>query len=99
MTEKIADSFELSPQQEQLWLAEPDGPKGAVQVVLALKGRLDADALTSALRRASERHEILRTTFLRQPGIRVPVQAVADQLPPDLTTARATSAAELEQLE
>ena len=63
MTEKIADSFELSPQQEQLWLAEPDGPKGAVQVVLALKGRLDADALTSALRRASERHEILRTTF------------------------------------
>src|SRR5437016_9217063 len=98
MTEKIADSFELSPQQEQLWLAEPDGPKGAVQVVLALEGPLDADALASALRRVAERHEILRTIFVRQPGILVPVQAVAQQLPPKFATAQVTSDAELEQL-
>src|SRR5664279_5238174 len=82
MSEQIADSYEVSPQQEQLWLAEPDGPTGRVQALIALTGPLDADALRSALRASAARHETLRTTFVRRPGIRVPLQAVADELDP-----------------
>jgi amino acid adenylation domain-containing protein len=82
MSEQIADSYEVSPQQEQLWLAEPEGPTGRVQALIALTGPLDADALRAALRASAARHETLRTTFVRRPGIRVPLQAVADELDP-----------------
>lgn len=82
MTEQTADTFELSPLQERLWLIEPDGPSSSVQARISLIGPLDADRLHAALRRAVERHEILRTRFVHRPGIRVPLQAVADELPP-----------------
>jgi amino acid adenylation domain-containing protein len=82
MSGQIADSYEVSPQQEQLWLAEPEGPSGRVQALIVLTGPLDADALRAALRASAARHETLRTTFVRRPGIRVPLQAVADALDP-----------------
>jgi amino acid adenylation domain-containing protein len=104
MSEQIADSFHVSPQQEQLWLAEPDGPAARIQVLVALAGPLDAAALEGALGRLVARHEILRTTFARQPGIRVPLQVVNDELRPswrtvDLSTLdEAEQAARLEEL-
>ncbi len=78
--DKTADSFETSPQQEALWLSEPEGPAARVQGVLALDGAVHAEALRAALGDAVERHESLRTTFQHQPGIRVPVQAVHSEL-------------------
>jgi amino acid adenylation domain-containing protein len=81
-----AESFETSPQQEALWLSEPEGPTARVQGVFAWNGALDADRLGEALRRCVARHEILRTTFQRQPGIRVPFQAVHGQLDPVVQT-------------
>lgn len=82
MSDKTADSYQVSPQQEQLWLAAPDGPSARTQVLLALVGPLDTGALEAALRRAAGRHESLRTTFVRQPGFRVPLQVVNDRLDP-----------------
>ena len=87
MTEQITDSFEVSPQQEQLWLAQPDGPSGRLQATFALDGALQANAVAAALQRATLRHEILRTTFVRQPGIRVPLQAIAEELAPAWSSA------------
>ena len=97
MSEQIADSYEVSPQQEQLWLAEPEGPSGRVQALIALNGPVDADAPRAALRAIVARHETLRTTFVRRPGIRVPLQAVADELDPAWATVDLGDLAEPEQ--
>lgn len=86
MTEQTADTFEVSPQQEELWRSEPDGPSGRIQATLSLQGALDPAGLRDALGRAVARHEILRTTFVQQPGIRIPHQAVADELAPAFST-------------
>ncbi len=82
MSDKIGESFQVSPQQERLWLGAPDGPAGRVQAVVSLAGPIDAVALRQALSGAVARHEILRTTFVRQPGILVPLQVVSDELEP-----------------
>ena len=82
MSDKIGESFQVSPQQERLWLAAPEGPAGRVQAVVSLTGAIDTAGVRQALRAAVARHEILRTTFVHQPGIRVPLQAVSDELDP-----------------
>lgn len=94
------DSFNLSPQQEQLWLAEPYGPSARVQAVITFAGELDAEALREALSTTVQRHEALRTTFVRQPGLRTPLQVIHQQLPPlwrtlDVATPEAPDQAEM----
>ena len=76
------ESFQVSPQQEQLWLETPEGPSGRIQAVVSLSGPIDPAAVPRALDSVVARHEILRTTFVRHPGIRVPLQVVRDELPP-----------------
>ena len=80
------DSFHVSPQQEQLWLGEPYGPTGRIQLEVGLQGPLDVARLESALHKTVDRHEILRTTFVPQPGMRVPVQVIHQQLAPSWRT-------------
>jgi amino acid adenylation domain-containing protein len=91
MVKKTAESFQTSPQQEALWLAEPDGPSARTQAVLQLHGPLDEAAMQEALRQAVRRHEILRTTFAREPGFRIPLQMVADRMEPEWTTIDVTA--------
>jgi amino acid adenylation domain-containing protein len=86
MVDQTSDSFNLSPQQEQLWIAEPDGPTVRTQAIIALQGALDDAKLEAALRRVVGRHESLRTTFAHQPGLRVPLQVVGEQLDPGFRT-------------
>jgi amino acid adenylation domain-containing protein len=86
-TDGIVDSFQISPQQERIWTSEPEGPAARNQVLLAIDGAVeDPNAVTSALRNAVERHESLRTTFVRQPGLTFPLQAVNAQLEPRIET-------------
>ena len=80
--DQMADSFQVSPQQEQLWASEPDGPSARTQALAVLRGRVDAAALEAGLRGVTERHESLRTTFVRQPGLRIPLQVVNEALAP-----------------
>ncbi len=75
-------TFRTSPQQEQLWLDEPAGPSGRTQALVEVAGPLDAARLREALRRAVARPEILRTTFVRRPAMRVPLQMIHDALEP-----------------
>ncbi len=84
-------AFRPSPQQERLWAVHPDGPAGRTQAVVALSGALDPEALRAGLGRIAERHEILRTTFARRPGIRIPLQVVHDELPPAFATSDLSS--------
>ncbi|MEA2125123.1 MAG: hypothetical protein QOI80_1905, partial [Solirubrobacteraceae bacterium] len=72
------EAFRPSPHQEHQWTIAPDGPAGCTQVTLAVAGAIDPTALDAVV----GRHEILRTTFSRRPGIRLPVQVVHDELAP-----------------
>jgi amino acid adenylation domain-containing protein len=80
------DSFQVSPQQQDLWEAEPDGPTARTQAVLAVEGEVSRSAIQDALRLTVERHESLRTTFVRRPGLTLPLQVVHELLEPRIET-------------
>ncbi|HSF43791.1 MAG TPA: non-ribosomal peptide synthase/polyketide synthase [Thermoanaerobaculia bacterium] len=73
--------FRLSPQQEHLWRAQGSRPaRGfACQGLLELRGPLDRGRLRHAVERTVERHEILRTSFQRLPGMSLPIQVIQDR--------------------
>jgi amino acid adenylation domain-containing protein len=72
--------FRLSPQQRSLWSAQQTAQSQAFRASSAI--RLDGDLSASLLRQAVEelvsRYEILRTTFVRPPGIKSPFQVISD---------------------
>ena len=70
--------YHLSPEQKRLWLSQPDGPTARVQCALALGGGWQAPLLREAVRRVVARHEILRTSFRRLPGMGTPLQSVEE---------------------
>jgi amino acid adenylation domain-containing protein len=78
----IVEGFRLSPQQRRLWLLQQDAMLAesafGARLVLLLEGELQADTLCAGLEMACQRHESLRTTFRRLPGVLLPVQSVAD---------------------
>ncbi|HEX2252152.1 MAG TPA: amino acid adenylation domain-containing protein, partial [Thermoanaerobaculia bacterium] len=77
------EGFALSPQQEHLWRLHEDAEPGAFRArcTLRLRGPLDAERLAAALRAVVARHEILRTGFRRLPGLKVPLQVIAGNVP------------------
>src|SRR5690349_21363852 len=86
MSARTSDSFQASPHQQHAWSAEPGGPTARIQAVLAIEGEVDEDAIADALRRAVARHEILRTTFVAEPGLMFPLQVVHRVLEPEIRT-------------
>jgi len=72
--------FQLSPQQQHLWLRQPSA---SARCVLLLTGDLQPAILKTAVAQVVQRHEILRTTFPRLPGMKVPFMVVAEDLRPD----------------
>jgi amino acid adenylation domain-containing protein len=91
------DSFHMSPQQALVWEAQPDGPTARVQSVLSIEGPLQPAVLADALRACVARHEILRTTFAAQAGLRLPLQVVAESLGPHIETLAVAEAAGAER--
>ena len=77
--EQLLVGFQLSPQQKRVWLLQPGGRAFRAQLAVELEGELRADWLDNSLRRIVGRHETLRTSFRRQLGMKVPVQAVAEE--------------------
>jgi amino acid adenylation domain-containing protein len=78
MQDENAISYRLSPQQELAWAMSPDGPADAGQLVIGLDGPVDVERLRNAFSLLVDRHEILRTTYVRQPGMKTPLQVVRD---------------------
>lgn len=74
--------FQLSPQQKQLWLAGADQHPFNSVICVALEGPLDAEKLKDSLAQIVARHEALRTTFERRPGMRIALQVVRPALAP-----------------
>ena len=78
--------FQLSPQQTRLWLLQQVRQVDPVQCAIMFKGDLNTDKLNEVLQQITDRHEILRTTFHHRPGIRLPIQVIADRSIPELRT-------------
>ncbi len=54
----------MAPAQRRLWMLHQADPSGyTMPIILRLRGFLDADALTAALRDVVDRHEALRTIY------------------------------------
>ena len=74
------EGFRLSPQQRSLWSlqqATQDTPFCAFSAI-RIEGDLNASLLQQAVRELVSKHEILRTTFVRPPGIRSPFQVIGE---------------------
>jgi amino acid adenylation domain-containing protein len=80
------DSFQASPQHDRFWAAEPTGPHARIQAVLAFGDGVGVSAVEDAVRFVVGRHESLRTTFVHQPGLTLPLQAIHEQLEPHIET-------------
>ena len=81
--QKIVEGFRLSPQQEHLWWLHQSEADMATRATCAVKisGPVDASILESAVEKTISRHEILRTTFQRLPGMSAPLQVVSESSP------------------
>jgi len=71
------EGFRLSPQQKHLWLLQQDSLAYRAFCAIQIEGNLNVQALKSALNQIVNRHESFRTTFHRQPGIKIPIQVIA----------------------
>jgi amino acid adenylation domain-containing protein/non-ribosomal peptide synthase protein (TIGR01720 family) len=81
-TDRI-EGFQLSPQQERLWLlqAENRGLQFGVHGAILVEGAANPSMLRSAIEDVARRHEILRTGFRSWPGMTIPLQVVTESVP------------------
>jgi amino acid adenylation domain-containing protein len=89
METRLIEWFRLSPQQRLLWqqMERASGEGGedfCAQAQVLLAGRLDAGRLARALGGVVAGHEILRTRFPIPPGMKLPVQSIAEERPVEL---------------
>jgi amino acid adenylation domain-containing protein len=80
MQEAMNAGFPLSPQQARLWQMGELSPAFRSQIAVRLEGALEVARLKQAIEKAVARHEILRTQFRRQAGLKLPFQVVTASL-------------------
>ncbi|BAY91147.1 MULTISPECIES: non-ribosomal peptide synthetase [unclassified Tolypothrix] len=80
MATEIIEGFQLSPQQEHLWLLQQVNQNSAyfVKCSVLIEGNIESTKLVAALQNIVHRHEIFRTTFKYVPGMMIPVQVIAN---------------------
>src|SRR5262245_17015372 len=72
------EGFRLSAQQRYLWSLQQAAGSYRVVSTISIEGELRPEILESALVDVVKRHEILRTTFQRPPGIKTPFQVISE---------------------
>ena len=80
MASNTMAGFRLSTQQERVWAQQQigHGARFRAQCAVLIEGPLLVSKLQEALRAVVERHEILRTVFHRQAGLKVPFQVILE---------------------
>ncbi|WP_017653098.1 non-ribosomal peptide synthetase [Fortiea contorta] len=68
--------FQLSPQQQRLWLLQQDNAVYRAFCAITIQGNLRINVLRQALQKVVDRNEILRTKFYRLQGTTVPSQVI-----------------------
>jgi amino acid adenylation domain-containing protein len=91
--------FWLSPQQKHVWALQQEGRVLLSVAQLQVDGDISERAFASALKQLAARHEILRTIYVRQPGMKFPFQAVLDVAEPGVEVLDLTKLTEAEQSE
>ena len=71
--------FRLSPQQKRLWFLQRAAGRYCAQCAILIEGELDPAGVPSAVEGLVARYEILRTTFRRRPGRRLPIQVIGER--------------------
>jgi hypothetical protein len=94
-----SDRYLVSPQQEYLWAAAPNGPSDRTQAVLAIDGEVDASAIADALRVATRRRGRLCTAFEGQTDRRLPLKVVNQLLEPRIEALERSLAGSQERAE
>ena len=84
MEDAHIQAHRMSPQQERLWSLQQKDLGCYGQVAVFIEGPLDYGRMEDAVSGLVRRHEILRTTFRRQPGLKVPLQVVSGSSSPVL---------------
>ena len=73
----------LSPQQSHLWLLQQRAERlFSCQIAVRITGRLDMARLEGSLAELVARHEMLRTVFRRQAGMKTPFQVILEDCAP-----------------
>jgi amino acid adenylation domain-containing protein len=89
--------FWLSPQQRHVWSQQLDGVATRSTCMVLVNGALPIYNLKRALSQLVARHEILRTVYRRQSGMKFPFQVVLDSDDPSLEVADLSGLSESEQ--
>ncbi|MEA2173125.1 MAG: hypothetical protein QOD00_717, partial [Blastocatellia bacterium] len=81
---EVVEGYRLSPQQKRLWgLQQDDGQMAyRARCAVLIEGQLDVRTFEDAVHEVVMQHEILRTSFLRQPGMKIPLQVINPQARP-----------------
>ncbi len=79
MSNNAAAGFRLSSQQERIW-SQQSGSASCfwTECELLVEGPLDPGKLRDVIRGVVARHEILRTVFHRQTGLKLPFQVILE---------------------
>ena len=84
MEKQSTAGFWLSPQQKYVWSLQQQGVEMPYRStgLVSINGPLQPDKLRLALRDVVSRHEMLRTVFQRQPGMKIPFQVILEACEP-----------------
>jgi amino acid adenylation domain-containing protein len=97
MESPVSSGFWLSPQQKHVWTVQQGSKAPRSVCVVELVGEVSESRLASALAVLVSRHEILRTIYVRQPGMKFPFQAVVDGAKPSMQIIDLSALSEKEQ--
>src|SRR5215213_9066391 len=80
MQAEITSGFRLSPQQTHLWTLQHErtGMPRRAHCLITIKGELNVEVLRRAVEVVAQRHDALRLTFQRLPGMTMPLQVLSE---------------------
>src|SRR5271170_3839597 len=78
--------FWLSPQQRHVWSLQQQGYALRTSCLVLIEGAVSPDDMERFLKQSVARHEILRTVYRRQAGMKFPFQVVLDTADPAFET-------------
>jgi amino acid adenylation domain-containing protein/FkbM family methyltransferase len=81
MQREITSGFRLSPQQRHLWMLQHEHAKMPEHAycLIDVEGNLKPEVLRQAVELVARRHDALRLTFERLPGMTTPLQVVTER--------------------
>ncbi|MCA1612833.1 MAG: condensation domain-containing protein, partial [Acidobacteria bacterium] len=84
IAEQALEGYRLSPQQAHAWKVQEaaGGAAARARCAVWIEGELKPEVLELAARAVAARHEILRTSFVRLPGMGLPLQVINAEAAP-----------------